>query len=150
MLSRARRGGLERRAVDRAGFARVGAGVGDHPFFGESLPVLNMKDPQRIRNQSFDRWLGVAAIGLTSCAQYGGDELPRPDSRPHVSESATSCEGADAPAKTISWRGYTWEVIKGGMAGVAQADPNNVFVDANGYLHLRIRKQGNTWTAAEM
>jgi len=109
-----------------------------------------MKDPQRIRNQSFDRWLGVAAIGLTSCAQYGGDELPRPDSRPHVSESATSCEGADAPAKTISWRGYTWEVIKGGMAGVAQADPNNVFVDANGYLHLRIRKQGNTWTAAEM
>ena len=53
-------------------------------------------------------------------------------------------------AKTISWRGYTWEVIDGGIAGVAQADPSNVFVDESGYLHLRIRKQGNTWTAAEM
>jgi len=95
-------------------------------------------------------WLGIAAITLSSCAQNGDAEPVRPNSRDPSRESATGCPTQDPPAKTLSWRGYTWDVIEGGIAGIAQADPNNVFVDAKGYLHLRIRKQGNTWTAAEM
>jgi hypothetical protein len=95
-------------------------------------------------------WLSLTAVGLTCCSQHGTSEPP--DLRAHERglESAASCDTADTPAKTLSWRGYTWDVIEGGMAGVAEGDPNNVFVDANGYLHLRVRKQGNTWTAAEM
>jgi hypothetical protein len=108
-----------------------------------------MMDVQRSRNQLFDRWLSLAAISLTSCAQYGGGEPPGPGSRTQVNESAMGC-APDTPAKTVSWRGYTWDVMEGEIAGVAPADPNNVFVDAKGYLHLRVRKQGNTWTAAEM
>jgi hypothetical protein len=41
-------------------------------------------------------------------------------------------------------------VTNGGMAGVAEGSPNNVSVDANGYLHLKISKTGNTWSAAEL
>jgi hypothetical protein len=36
------------------------------------------------------------------------------------------------------------------MAGIAQGSPSNIFVDANGYLHLKITRSGSTWTAAEM
>jgi MYXO-CTERM domain-containing protein len=49
------------------------------------------------------------------------------------------------------WKGYTWQPTSGGMAGVAQGDPANIVVDANGYLHLKITKSaGGTWTASEM
>jgi hypothetical protein len=51
---------------------------------------------------------------------------------------------------TISWAGHTWRVTKGGMAGVAQGDPANVSIDANGYLHLGIVKREGKWTVAEL
>ncbi len=38
----------------------------------------------------------------------------------------------------------------GGMAGVCASNPANVSVDANGYLHLKISKTGDTWSAAEL
>ncbi|HLK89115.1 MAG TPA: glycoside hydrolase family 16 protein [Polyangia bacterium] len=55
-----------------------------------------------------------------------------------------------AGAATISWKGHTWQLTSGGMAGVCQGDPQNVTVDANGYLHLRITNSGGTWTASEL
>src|ERR1700761_4675865 len=60
---------------------------------------------------------------------------------PHVARAASG---------TITWMGYTWDVTNGGMAGIAQGDPNNVSVDGSGYLHLKITKNGTTWTAAEI
>ena len=48
------------------------------------------------------------------------------------------------------WMGRHWRITHGGMAGVAQGDPANVFVDAHGYLHLRIARRNRAWTAAEM
>jgi len=36
------------------------------------------------------------------------------------------------------------------MAGVAAGSPANVSVDENGYLHLKIQKNGDTWSAAEL
>ena len=36
------------------------------------------------------------------------------------------------------------------MAGVCDGDPQNVTVDASGYLHLRITNSGGTWTASEL
>lgn len=53
-------------------------------------------------------------------------------------------------AANINWKGYDWQLTEGGMAGVADGKAANVTVDANGYLHLRIVKSGDTWTASEM
>jgi hypothetical protein len=36
------------------------------------------------------------------------------------------------------------------MAGVCQGDPNNVTVDASGFLHLKISRNNNVWSAAEL
>jgi hypothetical protein len=55
-----------------------------------------------------------------------------------------------ARAATISWKGHTWQLTSGGMAGVCDGDPQNVSIDANGYLHLRIVNNGGTWTASEL
>src|SRR5262245_34180906 len=65
-------------------------------------------------------------------------------------------EAGDGPHRaggalpTRVWKGHTWNVTSGGMAGVANGDPKNVFVDANGYLHLRITNTNGVWTAAEL
>src|SRR5450631_2860360 len=50
----------------------------------------------------------------------------------------------------LQWAGRSWNITSGGMAGVCAGDPANVSVDANGYLHLKITKNGNTWSAAEI
>jgi hypothetical protein len=71
---------------------------------------------------------------LVGCAGPGGGDVA-------VHPEATS---------TISWKGHTWAVTSGGMAGVCAGSPNNVFVDANGYLHLTITNNGGTWSAAEL
>ena len=55
-----------------------------------------------------------------------------------------------ARAATISWKGHTWNVTSGGMAGVCQGNPANISVDASGYLHMKITNNGGTWTAAEI
>ena len=60
------------------------------------------------------------------------------------------CVGAGVEAATLSWKGHTWQLTSGGMAGVCQGDPKNVTVDANGYLHLRISNSATGWTASEM
>src|SRR4051794_11882505 len=53
-------------------------------------------------------------------------------------------------AATLSWKGHTWQVTSGGMAGVCQGSPNNVTIDASGYLHFKISNSGGAWTASEM
>ncbi|MDB4983113.1 MAG: hypothetical protein JWM82_3865, partial [Myxococcales bacterium] len=55
-----------------------------------------------------------------------------------------------ADAEALTWKGHTWNVTSGGMAGVCQGSPANVSVDAEGFLHLRITNNGGTWTAAEL
>jgi len=53
-------------------------------------------------------------------------------------------------AQQIIWQGHTWSVTKGGMAGVAPGSPKNVYIDAKGYLHLKITNNAGTWTAAQL
>jgi hypothetical protein len=59
--------------------------------------------------------------------------------------TAVACD-----AQTLNWMGHTWNETNGGMAGVIRAKPSNIFVDSNGYLHLRITEQGRTYTGSEM
>ncbi|MGO8719566.1 MAG: hypothetical protein ACLQMO_10145 [Acidobacteriaceae bacterium] len=51
---------------------------------------------------------------------------------------------------TFVWKGHTWKITDGGMAGVAKGNPANVFIDHNGYVHLRIVNRGGTYTASEI
>ncbi len=53
-------------------------------------------------------------------------------------------------ALALDWKGYTWNVTSGGMAGVAKGSPSNVSVDSDGYLHLKITNTSGTWTASEL
>jgi hypothetical protein len=77
---------------------------------------------------------------------------------PRLGLGAATCAGAlllvavpsDAQAATLTWKGHTWNVTSGGMAGVATGSPSNVSVDSNGYLHLKITNNAGTWTAAEL
>jgi hypothetical protein len=69
----------------------------------------------------------------------------------------TGCGGGGTliPASTPTsdgsvWKGHNWKITTGGMAGVAQGNPANIFVNSNGYLHLRIINRGGTYTASEM
>src|SRR3954469_23823119 len=55
-----------------------------------------------------------------------------------------------AHAQNLTWKGHSWRITSGGMAGVCQGNPANVSVDANGYLHMKITNSGGTWTAAEL
>lgn len=83
----------------------------------------------------------VAAISgllLAACTQDATSESEAPDS---VGAAVTG---------SFSWKGITWKPTNGGMAGIAQGRPSNIFVDGNGYLHLKIVNNGGTWTAAEM
>ncbi len=63
--------------------------------------------------------------------------------------TASSASGGGA-ADVLNWKGRTWNVTTGGMAGVAKGDPANIFVDQNGYLHLRIINRGGAYTASEL
>jgi hypothetical protein len=49
-----------------------------------------------------------------------------------------------------TWKGHNWSITNGGMAGVAPGSPANVFVDENGFLHLRITNNAGSFTAAEL
>ena len=55
-----------------------------------------------------------------------------------------------AHAATIEWKGHTWQLTSGGMAGSCQGDPKNVTLDSNDYLHLKISHDSGTWSAAEL
>ncbi len=80
--------------------------------------------------RSLRRWQTVLLL-LVSGFGVGG--LPRP-----------------AAAVDLVWKGHTWQVTSGGMAGVCQGDPGNVTVDSSGYLHFKISNAAGTWTASEM
>ena len=52
---------------------------------------------------------------------------------PACSAQAPDNSKAVAPARpTISWKGHTWRVTNGGMAGVAKGNPANVSIDSHG------------------
>lgn len=59
--------------------------------------------------------------------------------------NSTSTKNA-APSDAFHWKGRAWKITNGGMAGVAKGNPANLFVDQNGYLHLRIINRGGTYT----
>lgn len=56
-----------------------------------------------------------------------------------------------APERTLQFAGYTWEVRAGdGGPGPNQWSAQNVWVDAKGYLHLKLSSIKGKWYAAEL
>jgi hypothetical protein len=63
---------------------------------------------------------------------------------------ARQMPSSTAASEVFDWKGLQWNVTNGSIAGVVKASPSNVFVDQNGYLHLKISKRGRAITAAEV
>ena len=59
---------------------------------------------------------------------------------------------ASSSAKTIRFSGYDWKVKFGTHEGPGPNNwsENNVWVDQNGYLHLKLTQQGDRWYCAEV
>lgn len=60
---------------------------------------------------------------------------------------------ASSAPKKIQFSGYEWEVrqLPSDSGGVMHVNsPSNAWTDANGWLHLRIAKDGDNWTCAEV
>lgn len=57
-----------------------------------------------------------------------------------------------AAEATIKWQGYTWYVKSAVSEGPGPNlwSPSNVWVDAKGYLHLKIAKVDGKWACAEI
>jgi hypothetical protein len=57
-----------------------------------------------------------------------------------------------AQAKTLSFSGYEWEVRLQTNSGPGPNDwsPGNVWVDTNGWLHLKLAKKNGAWSCAEI
>lgn len=57
-----------------------------------------------------------------------------------------------AQAKTLRFSGYVWDVRPAGDGGPGPNhwNPNNVWVDTKGWLHLKITKDGDQWSCAEI
>ena len=106
-----------------------------------TLPAEDFRGRARPGKVSTARALLVASVGLAlaSCAPLAASD-----------DTAITDSVTDKVANSLSWKGLNWNLTSGGMAGVAQGSPANISVDGSGYLHLKITKSGNTWTAAEM
>jgi len=93
----------------------------------------------------------ISLAVLSSCSKEVIQNTPTPIPQ---DESARK---ASAAASTISFSGYTWQVRT--ESGTSGPGPNywsnsssNVWVDANGYLHLKLRKDASTgrWLCSEV
>jgi len=62
----------------------------------------------------------------------------------------TATNSSTCQANGSVWSGHNWNVTNGGMAGIINGAPANVWTDSNCYLHLRVVNNGGTWTGAEL
>lgn len=83
----------------------------------------------------------LALAALAAC----GDMTTLPDRTVAPGEPVRS-------GSTLYWSGYNWNVKSGSGLGPGPNNwsSSNVWVDSNGYLHLKISKVNNTWYAAEI
>lgn len=71
-----------------------------------------------------------------------------------ISLPASQTSASAQTASTIQWSGYTWNV-RNGPQQLSTPGPNywsssNVWIDQNGWLHLRISKVDGQWCCAEV
>ncbi len=69
--------------------------------------------------------------------------------------AVATIEGTESssPGRTLQFSGYQWQVRETASdhgGSMNYFDPSNVWTDESGFLHLRIGRQGNHWTSAEV
>jgi hypothetical protein len=72
---------------------------------------------------------------------------------PVLAEATVQGGPPNSPLNTLQFSGYKWEIRQaasdpGGSRNYY--DPANAWTDQNGFLHLRIFKQGEHWTSSEI
>ena len=100
---------------------------------------------------------GTAYAALLVDADYKPpstlNELPPVEGPIHAMVKADGAKLERASVKSLEFSGYEWEVRQtpGNPAGTHnQYDSANAWVDRNGLLHLRIAKQPDGWTSAQV
>jgi hypothetical protein len=98
--------------------------------------------------------LSLAAVLLAACHTEDLD-LKKQEKGSGSKVAAGSVTTASSIAKTISFAGYTWNVRQNSVLegpGPNYFSGNNVWVDSNGRLHLKLSKNPNTggWECAEL
>lgn len=81
------------------------------------------------------------------------DALPQEGGNIVAVKIVEGAKSEQAGPTILQFSGYEWEVrsvrsTRGGRDNVY--DPSNAWTDANGFLHLRIAKNGAEWTCAEV
>lgn len=93
----------------------------------------------------------IAALAIfTSCSK----EVATTDTPSSTTTTDDGARKVAAAATTINFSGYTWEVRDQGSSGPGPNywSSSNVWVDSDGHLHLKIRKDAATgrWLCAEV
>jgi hypothetical protein len=98
---------------------------------------------------------GTAYAALLVDARYNPPLTVKtlPDKGGAVIAEAITEGTAAPPPKTLRFSGYQWEIRQdasdhGGYRNLF--NPSNAWTDANGFLHLRVTKQGDDWVSAEV
>jgi hypothetical protein len=104
-------------------------------------------------------WTNATHLGTEYAAllvQPGFRPPPRIDTLPPpgglVAAVATARGAAVPPSPFIQFSGFEWRVrnAPSSRGGWHKYDPANAWTDANGALHLRVAKEADKWTCAEI
>jgi hypothetical protein len=79
-------------------------------------------------------------------------ELPTPGGGVVAVATAKGAAPGSGVSKTLSFSGYEWRIrdTPSDRGGMNFYDSNNAWTDSNGALHLRIAKEADRWTCAEV
>ncbi len=99
----------------------------------------------------------LMVVSLAACGA-GGAPLVSPSLAPSMQPIASAgptpnvlSVPSNPGASSVQFAGYSWSVRSDyGGPGPNQFSANNVWVDANGFLHLTIADVNGTWTTAEV
>ena len=79
-------------------------------------------------------------------------ELPTPSGGVVAVATAKGAVAGSGVSKSLSFSGYEWRIrdTPSDRGGMNLYDSNNAWTDSNGALHLRIAKEADHWTCAEV
>lgn len=94
----------------------------------------------------------LAALTFLSSCNTSATAVPTTDSIESPTPRPTETQTPSIPNGNILFSGYEWEVRDSGLSGPGpnRWDRNNVWLDENGDLHLKITHTANGWHCAEV
>lgn len=123
----------------------------------DSNPIRAQRDvfidgtgPMTVLTTKYLTFFGLVTMAL-ACSSCGGGGASAPVAPPAGPTSNPGSVPSSPGASTIVFSGYTWSVRNStGQPGPNTFSPQNVWVDAQGFLHLKIAHTSAGWTTAEV